>query len=436
MDRKQINSHYDVVIIGGGITGAGILRDLAIHNVKTLLLEKSDFSSQTSQGSSKMLHGGIRYLENLDFSLVFEALKERNLWLKLAPHLCYSHKFYLPAHKDSKYPKMALALATIIYKFLSGKKGEAAGSISKEKMLELFPYINSNHITGGAVYEDAIVDDARLCIECIMDALTYPSANALNYAQVIRVEKQGPYYEVEFFHEREQRNIIVKTKQVVIAAGPFTDKLMHELKLPWQNILLPSKGVHLWIERSALEINYPIVLQTSDNRVIFVIPQKHAVLVGTTETKVKVEENIQPTQSEVEYLLNQLNNYFPSAKISHQNILRSFAAIRPLVAEGGIDQAGKVSRHHQIYQPMSGLFVIAGGKYTTFRSMANDLCMRVMNRLNRAYNPNATLAPLRYENKWNPFTQQDCEFLEKIKANEMALSDEDLNIRRLGKLTY
>jgi glycerol-3-phosphate dehydrogenase len=434
---REITNKTDVLVIGGGITGAGILRELALHGLSTVLLEKSDFSGQTSQGSSKMLHGGIRYLENLDFSLVFEALREKNIWLKLTPHLCYPQTFYMPSHKLSKYPKIALFAAVKLYHALSLFKDGRSGVCSRGQFKQLFPLIDDQNINGGAFYSDAIVDDARLCIECILDACTYPNIEAHNYIEVKSITKKADNYSVVYFDHQTQLSSTIQAKHVVFATGPFTDHIMQTLKIDWEPVLIPSKGTHIWIKADKLKMSHPMVLQTQDNRVVFVIPQKGAILVGTTEIELeKAEFDIKPSQVEIDYLIKQLNIYFPKAMLDGSDIISSFAAIRPLVGEHGRDRAGKVSRHHQIYRPQKNMYAIVGGKYTTFRIMAQDVVKLILPSFNISFNPGLSLNEFKYQSQVKPFEQlTNSQLMETAKNDEFAVTSEDIWRRRLGLIS-
>ncbi len=437
MKKTISKKFYDVITIGGGITGAGLLRDQAIQGLNCLLIDRGDFSGQTSQGSSKMLHGGIRYLENLDFQLVFEALKEKNIWLKLTPHLCYSSKFYLPAHKHTKYNLFSLLMGVKLYQALSLGRDKHAGIINKKVTQNFFPEIDIDQIQGCAYYQDAIVDDARLCVECILDALTYPNAEAQNYHELTKVEHKDDLYHLTINDLINAQTYQVSCQHLIFATGPFTDKLLPKLSIPWRPVMAPSKGSHLWLSPDALNIKHPVVLQTRDNRVIFIIPQKNAILTGTTEIKIEdASPDPTPDPSEVNYLIEQINSYFPKANILTSHIINSYAAIRPLVKSQSSSEVGKLSRHHQIFQPMKNLYVLVGGKYTTFRIMAQDLNRIIFTRLKRAYNPNASLNTFNYKSLVKPFELQNFNQydLEMIKQKEMVKNIDDLNRRRLGKI--
>lgn len=432
-------NHYEVVIVGGGINGCGLLRDLALNNVKTLLIEKGDYSSQTSQGSSKMLHGGIRYLENFDFGLVQEALEEKNLWLKLTPHLCFERDFYLPLYRYSKYAPWMLNLGLFTYDFLSHFQNRPFGMLGPTETLEKIPSLDSNGLKGAGKYFDGIVDDAKLSLECLYDALLEPCASALSYHEVTKTERVADGYLVTYQSRKSQEALTVHTKFLVFTTGPFTDTLLPQLGIPWTSQLLPSKGIHLWLKEGALEAKGSVVLTTRDNRVVFVIPQRDSILVGTTETPVDQDIfDIKATQKEVDYLLSVLNQYFPKANLDQSSIISTFAAVRPLVREEGTAESrGKTSRFHKIFRPDSRTYVILGGKYTTFRRMNQELASEIVPRLGIPYQPNLTLAPLRQTSLMPTFGEKPAltrELLKKIIETEKVTTIEDLVHRRLSIL--
>jgi glycerol-3-phosphate dehydrogenase len=426
----------DYAIIGGGIVGAGIFRDLALHAMSVTLFDKGDFSSQTSQSSSKMLHGGIRYLENMDFALVHEALEEKNIWLRLAPHLVQEKSFHMPVFDNTKYPLFAVKIALMLYDTLSRFRNTPHRTLSKSDSLSKFPMMQEKGLKGCGIYYDAVVDDVKLTLECIYDGLLEENAHAYNYYELISIEKKSTLYHLIFLDQRTQSKINVQAKHVIFATGPFTDKLMHQMNIPWENQLVLSKGSHLWIKKSALPITDPIVLQTKDNRVIFVIPQEDAVLVGTTEKTLAPSAeiwNIQADADEIEYLLQQLHHYFPHAKITNNEILSTFAGIRPLVKDPNCNDPHKTSRTHQVYTPQANMHVIMGGKYTTFRKMAAELTATLMNQRQLPYYSQKTLSPLRRHSVLNKIhsTVLSEEILSKIHKNEMVFTYEDL-LRRLS----
>ena len=429
---------FDVIIIGGGINGAGLLRDLALNGVSALLLDKADFSSQTSQSSSKMLHGGIRYLENMDFGLIKEALEEKNLWLKLAPHLCFEREFYLPTYKNSKYPLWMLKIGLFTYDLLSGFKNQPHATLNREETLKVLPDLNEKGLVGAGKYYDGVVDDSKMTLECIYDALQEENIEALNYHEVIKVE------DIESGHNVTYKNrmgdvFTAKCKQLVFTTGPFTDKLLNQLEIPWKPQLLPSKGIHLWIKKGRIAAKGSVVLTTPDNRVIFVIPQRDSILVGTTETKITEDIfNIKAHPEEIKYLLSILNEYFPKSKLTDEDIISTFAGVRPLVKEDGASEnLGKTSRFHKIFRPNHKIYVLIGGKYTTFRRMTQELAQEITARVGKIYHPNHTLNSLRQKSLYPTFGEKpklDLELIKKIIAEEKVVTFEDLMHRRLSVL--
>lgn len=429
---------FEVVIVGGGINGCGLLRDLALNGVSALMIEKGDYSSQTSQGSSKMLHGGIRYLENFDFGLVQEALEEKNLWLKLTPHLCFERDFYLPLYNYSKYPPFMLKAGLFLYDFLSHFQNRPHDMLSPKETLEKIPSLDPKGLKGAGKYYDGVVDDAKLSLECLYDALLEKQVEAKSYHEVTRTKKVSDGYEVTYKSLKNQTELTVKTKLLVFTTGPFTDKLLPQLGIPWKPQLLPSKGIHLWLKQGSIEAKGSVVLTTRDNRVVFVIPQRDSILVGTTETPVKEDMfNIQATKIEILYLLDVLKQYFPEATLTEDSIISTFAGIRPLVREEGSQDLGKVSRFHKIFRPDDKTYVLLGGKYTTFRRMTQELAQEIVPRLGHRYHPNLTLQPLRQKSIMPTFGQRPELTLSMVKdiiQTEGVTTFDDLISRRLSLL--
>lgn len=431
--------NFEVVIVGGGINGCGLLRDLALNGVNTLLIEKGDYSSQTSQGSSKMLHGGVRYLENFDFALVQEALEEKNLWLKLTPHVCFEREFYLPLYNYSKYAPWMLRLGLFTYDFLSHFHNKRFGMLNAAETLHQIPSLDPNGLKGAGKYYDGVVDDAKLALECLYDGLLEPVAHALSYHEVIGTTEKEDGYEVTYQSRLDGSKETVFAKFVVFTVGPFTDKLLPKLGIPWQSRLVPSKGIHLWLKEGSIQTSGSVVLTTRDNRVVFVIPQRGSILVGTTETPVDQDMfDIKATEKEINYLLGVLKQYFPQSDISEKSIISTFAGVRPLAREEGTQESlGKVSRFHKIVRPNSKSYVMIGGKYTTFRRMTQELAQEIVPRLGKKYSPDLTLNPLRQHSLMPTFgkkPQLTMDLVKKIIKAERVSTFEDLVKRRLSLL--
>ena len=436
---KNLPAHTPVLVVGGGIAGAGVFRDLSLHNVGTVLIDSKDFTSQTSQSSSKMLHGGIRYLENMDFALVWEALHEKNLWLNLTPHLTYPESFYLPVYKGSLRPLWMVKIGLFLYDLLSSFKNTPHSIASKKKTLEIFPFLKSQGLTGAGVYSDAVVDDAKMTLECIYDGMVSPHSYACNHVSFIDVKKlkneKKEVYEVKLKDEISGETKAITTDYLVFTTGPFTDKVLSKQSLfPWTPKLRLSRGSHLWFDNEMLKIQKPMVLTPKDGRVIFVIPQKDKTLVGTTEVKGSADFDQTPSDQEIAYLFKNLEDYFPNADINKKYLLGSFAGVRPLVMEDPNSNLGEVARNHKIYQPREDVFILMGGKYTTFRVMAADLVEPLLHKMKIPYLKHLSTLPLRRKGHIAPWSKFELNenILKKIIEDEFPKNQDDLIIRRLG----
>lgn len=431
------DKHYDIAIIGGGINGIGLFRDLSKHGVNSILIEKGDFMSQTSSRSSKMLHGGIRYLENFDFPLIQEALHEKNIWVKLAPHLCQERAFYLPVFNYSKFPLWMTYCGLKIYDFLSNFKNTPSTIIKKKRLLSYFPSLTKKGLKGAAVYYDAYMNDARLGIECLLDGLNEKKGHAYNYMSLEEANKINGIYELKLKCQNSGETHHISAADIVFTTGPFTDRLLKKLNLfDWKPRLCASKGSHIWLSSKSFPLKSPMVLQTHDKRVLFVLPQKDGVLVGTTEEKLDHEEffNIEVHEKEINYMLNNLKKYFPGIKLSKSDIIGQFAGVRPLVMSEE-SSAGETSREHKVFQPMPDAWVLLGGKWTTFRVMVQDIARPLVNKYNPPYDHNKCIAPLNTDSPFSDFEQLKTDInIEKLKTDELAQSEEDIIDRRLGRM--
>ncbi len=435
-DLENLPSHLPVTIIGGGIAGAGVFRDLSLHGVPCALIDKKDFTSQTSQSSSKMLHGGIRYLENLDFGLVWEALHEKNLWLHLTPHLTYPEKFYLPVYQDALRPLWMVRMGLFLYDALSSFKNMPHEVANRDQVIEKFPLLRDQGLTGAGVYSDAVMDDAKLTLECIYDGLVEENSYACSHTALVAAKRVGSHYELSLRDEIKGRERTITCEQVIFTTGPFTDKLMAELKLfDWTPKLMLSRGSHLWFDNEMLKAKSPMVLTPRDGRVIFVIPQKDKTLVGTTEVPGSAQFDQSPSQEEKDYLYSNLRDYFPKAEVSDDSLLGAFAGVRPLVMENPEANLGKVARNHKVYQPHENAYILLGGKYTTFRVMAQDVVAPLLHKRGLAYRSELTLRPLRQTSlvkPWQDFRLDD-QLIQNIIDQEFPKTMDDLLYRRLGQ---
>ena len=441
----EIKDHWETLVVGGGITGIGIFRDLCLHGNDALLIDKYDFSSQTSQSSSKMLHGGIRYLATMDFPLVYEALGEKNLWFKLAPHLVREKAFVLPIYSYSKRPLWMIRIGFFLYDLLSKFQNTPHKILSSKEVVRHFPGIETQGLKGGGLYHDAVMNDAKMALEVLYDALERKKTNlALNYVGLTRVHPKGDTYECLLTDTLTGREWTVTCHDLVVATGPFTDRFLGGISfIRWKDKLLASKGGHIYLRRDALAIDHAMVLtakaQGKGERIIFLIPCQEKILVGTTETEATGDffnSTINP--DERDYLLEQVNLHFPKAKLSCADILSDFSGIRPLVRQEGQTSSSHTSRRHKIYRPRSNLFVLMGGKYTTFRIMAQDLMRSLFSKKRQCYHAHLSLSPLLKKSVFSFFENSSItpSDIEKIIETEFPRTLDDLMIRRIGIRSY
>lgn len=362
---------WDIIIIGGGATGLGTAVDAASRGYKTLLLEQSDFAKGTSSRSTKLVHGGVRYLAQGNIGLVREALHERGLLLKNAAHLVKNESFIIPVYSwwKSVYYGIGLAFYDLLAAKLSFGKSRR---ISKQETLQRLPGINPNKLYGGVLYHDGQFDDARLAINLAQTAIEQ-GATVLNYLKVIGLaKKDGKIYGVSAVDIETGKTYQLKAKVVVNATGVFVDEVM-QLDAPEQQPLVrPSQGIHLVVDRSFLPGNDALMIpETEDGRVIFVVPWHNRLLIGTTDTPLNAH-SLEPValESEVDFVIRNAGKYL-SKPIKRTDVLSVFAGLRPLAApKEGSASTKEISRSHKLIISPSNLITITGGKWTTYRKMA------------------------------------------------------------------
>lgn len=393
--KRFQNEVFDLLIIGGGITGAGTARDAASRGLKVALVEARDFAWGTSSRSSKLIHGGLRYLQNMEFGLVFEALSERSHLLKSVPHMVRPLPFFMPVYRGDKPGKFLLNIGLWLYDVLA--LGRAPGfhkTFSQKKFLEQIPFLQPKGLQGGFRYYDASMWDDVLAVETLRSAHEAGAAIA-NYT-----EAQEPIWEsdiIKGFQIRDLENsaaplIALRAKRTVVCAGPWTDQVGQTLSKQWRRWLNPSKGVHLIFDLKRLPVPGAVVMShPEDGRISFVIPRPDygagVVIVGTTDGPTPLEPEKAAIESgDVTYLLNLLNRYFPTLKLTAADIVSAYVGVRPLMgapasttgSEGTAPKASaadlqKVSREHYIGPGPGGTILVAGGKYTTHRLMAREI---------------------------------------------------------------
>ena len=364
---------WDMVIVGGGATGAGIAVDGASRGYDVLLLEQHDFGKGTSSRSTKLVHGGVRYLEQGNISLVMEALKERGLMRQNAPHLVGDLAFVVPNYDWWEAPFYGIGLK--VYNVLAGKYGFGDSQIlSREETLERLPTIKTEGLRGGVVYYDGQFDDSRLLVNLIQTAAEQGAA-LLNYVRVtgFTQEPDGFLDGVIAIDEESGQEIRVATRVVVNATGPFADGVRRLTDPAASPMIAPSQGVHLVFDRSFLPGRSAIMVpHTRDGRVMFAIPWHGHTLVGTTDTPIP-EPSLEPRafDEEVAFILETAGQYLHRAP-TRDDVMSVSVGIRPLVRADGATSTAALSRDHTIHIERSGLLTVAGGKWTTYRHMAED----------------------------------------------------------------
>ncbi len=373
---RSIEAHpkaWDMIVVGGGATGVGVAIDGAARGYDVLLLEQSDFGKGTSSRSTKLAHGGVRYLEQGNIGLVMEALKERGLLLQNAPHLVHDLAFVVPNYDWWEAPFYGLGLK--LYQLLAGKYGFGVSRIlSKEETLEHLPTLKTEGLRGGAVYYDGQFDDARLLIHMVATAFER-GATLLNYVEVTGLTKDAQgFVDGITARDLETGSEFRATAKVVInATGAFTDLLRLKAEPDAKPMIVPSQGIHLVFDSSFLQGESAIMVpHTSDGRVLFAIPWHGHTLVGTTDTPVEAA-TLEPVarEEEIEFILATAGQYLTKAP-TRDDVLSVFAGIRPLVRATGVTNTAALSRDHVIHIDRSGMVTICGGKWTTYRHMAED----------------------------------------------------------------
>lgn len=373
LERGMQDTEWDLIIIGGGATGVGTAVDAASRGYKVLLLEQSDFGKGTSSRSTKLVHGGVRYLEQGNISLVMEALKERGLLRQNAPHLVHDLAFVVPSYTWWESPFYGIGLK--VYNMLSGRyKFGPTHRLSREEILSRLPTIKTEGLKGGVVYYDGQFDDSRLLINLVTTA-SEQGAVLLNYVQVtsLRRDEEGLVTGVVAVDRESGQEFHLAARVVINATGAFCDQVRKMADPSATKMIAPSRGIHLVFDRSFLPTDHAIMVpHTPDGRVMFAIPWHDHALVGTTDVPMN-ETPLEPraTDDEIDFILETAGRYLQRPP-SRSDILSVFAGIRPLVRAGDGKNTSALSRDHTIHIDHSGLMTIAGGKWTTYRNMAED----------------------------------------------------------------
>ena len=372
----------DLLVVGGGITGAGIARDAAMRGFRTALVDKGDFGSGTSGSSSRLIHGGLRYLELGDWRLVMEASRERRTLLSIAPHLVWPRSFLFPIHAGGRLPLWKLAAGLWVYDLLALFRNVRAHRVlSKRALRRAEPSLRSHDLKGGARYYDAQCDDTRLTLANIR-AAHEDGALVANYAAVERLAvADGTVRGAHIVDQLTRQALTVRALVVVNATGPWSDQVRGPDGPP--PLLRRTKGAHVAVPRSRLGNHEAIALTSPiDGRVMFILPWGDLSYIGTTDTDTNEEpDTVRATGADVIYLLRSANAYYPEARLQTSDVVSTWAGLRPLLRADDAASPSAVSREHRIVDSPSGLISIVGGKLTTYRVMAAQVVDHVARRL-------------------------------------------------------
>ncbi|GLU43398.1 glycerol-3-phosphate dehydrogenase/oxidase [Allomuricauda sp. NBRC 101325] len=390
--QKIVKETYDLIVIGGGITGAGIALDASSRGMKVLLLEKGDFASGTSSKSTKLIHGGLRYLKQFDFWLVKEVGSERAIVHKLAPHLVLPEKMLLPLIEGGSYGKWLTSIGLKVYDILAQVTGDDKRQmLEKKEAMKLEPLLPKKILNGAGYYAEYRTDDARLTMENVKTSLQF-GTHAYNYAKVTDfIYKNEKVAGVKFSDEVFGDTYEVSSKYVINAAGPWVDELRSVNHSKKGKRLHLTKGVHLVFPKEKLPVKQSVYFDIPDGRMMFAIPRGKVTYIGTTDTNYNLDKDHVTTDiADAIYLVSAVNHMFPDINLELDDIISSWAGLRPLIHEEG-KSASELSRKDEIFTSDTGLVSIAGGKLTGYRKMAERVVNRVAKEMEEDFD--ATLKP-------------------------------------------
>jgi len=459
IERLQNNPSlvFDLLVVGGGITGAAVARDASLRGLKTLLVEKGDFASGTSSRSSKLVHGGVRYLEQFEFALVMESTRERARLWKLAPQLVHPIPFLFPSYKNSRVPLWKLAAGLWLYDILAAFRSPTMHrTYLKERCLREEPAMGGDGLTGGIFYWDGATDDSLLTLANIIDAReegTIALSRVKLESMQLKSESGAAPHEFVLLDPIENKKFTVKARSLVVAGGPWTDTLLGQTGLSFRKMMATTRGSHIVVPHEKLPTKHALAMtHPVDGRVLFTIPWGEFTVVGTTDIfDEKPPEQVAINAEEVDYLIKSTLHYYPRYPLKSSDIVSTWSGLRPLIAPPDSEGASQISREHHLEWRDAGVVVIAGGKLTTHREMAEetvDLLLRKAaswkNPLGKGFIPSKTqhrsfpslIYPLQkgfipeHRLGQSEASQLSLQDLKNICTTQMVLSIEDLFVRR------
>ncbi|PLR67589.1 glycerol-3-phosphate dehydrogenase/oxidase [Bacillus sp. UMB0893] len=372
--NKMTKETYDVFVIGGGITGSGIALDAASRGMKIGVVEMQDFAAGTSSRSTKLVHGGLRYLKQFEVKMVAEVGKERAIVYENGPHVTTPEWMLLPMHKGGTFGPFSTSIGLRVYDYLAAvKRGERRKMLSAKETLAKEPLVKKQGLKGGGYYVEYRTDDARLTIEVIKEAVRF-GADAVNYAKAEGfIYDKGKVVGVHILDTISGEKYDVYAKKIINAAGPWVDQLREMDHSKKGKSLQMTKGIHLVFDQSKFPLKQAIYFDTPDKRMVFAIPRDGKTYVGTTDTVYKEDpKNPRMTVRDRDYVIESINYMFPELTITAKDVESSWSGIRPLIHEDGKDPS-EISRKDEIWTSESGLITIAGGKLTGYRKMAEHI---------------------------------------------------------------
>ncbi len=381
LNRKEqleniVKETFDIIIIGGGITGAGIALDAASRGMKVLLIEMQDFAGGTSSRSTKLIHGGLRYLQQFEVKMVADVGKERAIVYENGPHVTTPEWMLLPFHKGSNLGPFTTNIGLRVYDFLAGvKRGERREMLSIKGTLTKEPLVKKHELKGAGYYVEYKTDDARLTVEVIKKAAEY-GAVALNYVKAADFiyDENNQITSITGIDQITKKSYELKGKKIINASGPWVDEIREKDGSKKGKTLLLTKGIHLVFDKESFPLQQAVYFDTPDKRMVFAIPRAGKTYVGTTDT-VFEGDIIHPlvTKEDRDYVLKAIDYMFPELGISAADVESSWAGLRPLIAEEGKNSPSEISRKDEIFVSDTGLISIAGGKLTGYRKMAEQI---------------------------------------------------------------
>ena len=384
LDRLR-DETFDVLVVGGGIVGAGVARDAACRGLRTALVERGDFASGTSGKTSRLIHGGLRYLRSYRVGLVRQSVRERDLLLKRAPSLVHPLPFVIPAYRGRRPGALLLRFGLFLYDFLSRDKTVPRRVwLAADATVEREPRLSSDALAGAGIYYDAWTDDARLVLAVVKDAAE-AGACVANYTEVVELlhDEGGRVVGARLRDVIENRTLDARARIAVNATGVWLDRLRAPRGIP---TIRATKGIHIFLPRTKVGNRHALALTAPrDGRIVFVLPWNELALVGTTDTDYGGDaDHVVPNAADVAYLLDVVNSAFPQARVTTDDVVSAYAGLRPLLRNRRADaRESDISREHAIFEDNDGLISVAGGKLTTHRSMAEDVIDLVSARLER-----------------------------------------------------